>query len=376
VVLSDGKEIDAVSVAAVDEPHDLVLIRVPAKNLRALPLADPKSIEPGERVVAIGHPLGLGNTVTDGLVSAVRAVTPELTLLQISAPISPGSSGGPLIDERGRVIGVSTLYSLKGQNLNFGVPIEYLERLISRAGTDTPLAQFVWPGSKSGIERAVPHHDASMLAECSAEQLQSIVRGITGAIDIGAPLYNDGNHEACFRIYHGTALDLQKTLGKCGGKKALADGVRRASEVQGYDAKAWAMRDAFDGLLDAVARSGEAAAPPRGARRRNVPNHELKLLSGCSRADLAVVEDAIVSAIQIGAPLYNQGNIEACFRVYEGAILNLLGNDKKGCAGAEKALKDGLTRAASEKTYDDKAWALRDAFDGVLDVIARKVGGT
>jgi hypothetical protein len=376
VVLYDGKEISKVAVVAVDEPHDLVLIRVPAKKLRPLPFADPKSVVPGARVVAIGHPLGLGNTVTDGLVSAVRTISPELTLLQVSAPISSGSSGGPLIDDTGRAIGVSTLYSLEGQNLNFGVPIQYLLALIEKGGKPTPIADYRWPGGRGLIERAVPRHDPSLLAQCSSENLEAIVRSITGAIEIGAPLYNQGNHEACFRIYQGAALDLQKVLGECGGKKALADGVKRASEVQGWDAKAWAMRDAFDGLLDAVARTNGGAVEARGPRRRQVPNHPLKLLDGCSRQDLAVVEEAIVSAIDIGAPLYNQGNIEACFRVYEGAILNLLRNDEKGCRGAETALKKGLERAAGEKTYDDKAWALRDAFDGVLDVIARKIGGT
>ncbi len=144
VVLSDGKELSDVSVVAIDEAHDLVLIRVPARGLRALPLADIKQIEAGERVVAIGHPLGLGNTITDGLVSAVRTVSPDLTLLQISAPISSGSSGGPLIDESGRVIGVSTLYSIKGQNLNFGVPVDYLQRLMAGKASPTPLAKYEW----------------------------------------------------------------------------------------------------------------------------------------------------------------------------------------------------------------------------------------
>ncbi len=213
-----------------------------------------------------------------------------------------------------------------------------------------------------------------MLAGCTANDLERIVRGITGAIEVGAPLYNDGQHEACFRIYQGAALDLQKQLGACeGGKKALADGVARAAKADSYDAKAWAMRDAFDGLLDVVARKS-AGGGAVGGRRRDVPHHELSLLNGCSHEDMAVVEDAIGSAIDVGAPLYNQGNIEACFRVYEGAILNLLRSEHKGCAGPKDALRRGLKRAAAEKTYEDKAWALRDAFDGVLDVIGRKVG--
>ena len=69
------------------------------------------------------------------------------------------------------------------------------------------------------------------------------------AISVGAPLYNEGNHEACFRIYEGAALELEKVKG-CGGlKHALADGRRRAAETDDWADKAWRMRDVFDGII-------------------------------------------------------------------------------------------------------------------------------
>ena len=76
----------------------------------------------GERVVVIGAPEGLTNTVSDGLVSAIRTIDGR-TLLQISAPISPGSSGGPVLNEKGEVMGVSVSILREGQNLNFAVPL-------------------------------------------------------------------------------------------------------------------------------------------------------------------------------------------------------------------------------------------------------------
>ena len=66
----------------------MAVLKVPV-NLPVLPLGDSDSSRPGDKIVAIGHPLGLGNTVSDGLVSAIRRVSPQLVLLQISAPISP-----------------------------------------------------------------------------------------------------------------------------------------------------------------------------------------------------------------------------------------------------------------------------------------------
>src|SRR5262249_30804277 len=89
VSMSDGRKFDKVDVLAVDKAHDLAVLRVPATGLVPLALGDSQSVKPGERVVAIGNPLGLGNTISDGLISAVREIEPKkLTLLQITAPIA------------------------------------------------------------------------------------------------------------------------------------------------------------------------------------------------------------------------------------------------------------------------------------------------
>ncbi|HEX8360554.1 MAG TPA: trypsin-like peptidase domain-containing protein, partial [Longimicrobium sp.] len=89
---------------------------------RALP-------EVGEAVVVIGAPEGLSNTVSTGIVSAIRQLQGR-TLVQISAPISHGSSGGPVLNMRGEVIGVSVSVLSEGQNLNFAVPVTELTRLV------------------------------------------------------------------------------------------------------------------------------------------------------------------------------------------------------------------------------------------------------
>jgi S1-C subfamily serine protease len=78
----------------------------------------------------IGNPLGLEHTLTNGIISARRIYEGE-RFIQMSAPISPGNSGGPVFDRHGRVIGVSVAHLIGGQNLNFAVPVSQLQALIA-----------------------------------------------------------------------------------------------------------------------------------------------------------------------------------------------------------------------------------------------------
>ena len=120
VTLRDGRELHVVEVLAASPDHDLALVRVEAHGLPALALGDSDAMRPGDPVVAIGNPMGLEDTVSNGLVSARRKVEGGLEVLQVSAPIAPGSSGGPVFNDRGEVIGVATAVVEGGQNLAFG----------------------------------------------------------------------------------------------------------------------------------------------------------------------------------------------------------------------------------------------------------------
>jgi hypothetical protein len=257
VKLPDGREFNRVEVLAIDERHDLAVIRIPVRGMPALALGDSDHVKAGERVVAIGHPLGLGDTVSDGLVSAIRELDKDFKVMQISAPIAHGSSGGPLLNDHAEVIGIAFMISNEGQNLNFAIPANYLKpMLLSDAGM--PFAEFARRTAhkadpKTQIVRNVPDHPVKMLDDCPLEQVKIVFTDISQAISLGAPLYNQGNHEACFKIYDGASLDLEKNLTGCAGvKQALADGRTRAKALTSWTEKAWAMRDAFDGLLKVI----------------------------------------------------------------------------------------------------------------------------
>lgn len=117
-------------VIAVDAEGDLALLRIeaPANQVRPLSL-DKTSPQEGESVVVIGNPLGLEGSVTNGIVSAVRDIPTFGRIIQITAPISPGSSGSPVVNMQGQVIGVATLQITGGQSVNFAIPSERISQL-------------------------------------------------------------------------------------------------------------------------------------------------------------------------------------------------------------------------------------------------------
>ena len=239
VVLNDGREFKDVEVLGADPAHDLVVLRVEVEGLKALPLGDSHAVKPGERVVAIGHPLGLGNTVSDGIISAVRVIDPTITLLQITAPIAPGSSGGPIFNERAEVIGVATRAGIEGQNLNFGVPVAYLKPLLL-AERSMPLASFT------------KQLDIGLLEGCSVDDVKLAVTEIADALKIGVPLYNKGDAQGCYETYQKASLKLVGELKACGRvRETLLAGLSTANRAGSPEDKAWALRHAFDRVMNA-----------------------------------------------------------------------------------------------------------------------------
>ena len=369
IVTADRVEHSDVEVIALDKVHDLAVLRIGARKLKPLALGDSALAKAGEHVVAIGNPLGLGGTISDGLLSAIREL-PNLTVLQISAPISPGSSGGPVFNDHGEVIGVSTFLLSGGQNLNFAIPIDVVKPLLA-GDKGTPLAANVTPARG----RNIPHFPPSILSDCPAPQLQTIVGAISRAISIGAPLYNQGNFEACYRIYEGAALEVQQTVQQCQGpKQALIQGIDHAKTRPGWSDKAWAMRDTFDGLL-AVTVPTTAAGSRTTAVTRHIPLVPLSVIDECPTQDITSIAESINGAIHSGAPLYNSGNVEACYRIYEGAISEI---DRKHsrCPAARRVLQEGIQNADQVADWSAKAWALRDSFDGLMNAIATHTGAT
>jgi S1-C subfamily serine protease len=122
VKLPKGEIYPLTAMVAADEKADLVKLAVNlpggAPHYLTVSGARPKV---GEHVVVLGSPMGLEQTVSEGLVSAIRTIRGRGEFLQLSAPISPGSSGGPVVNMKGQVIGIVT-FQVRGQNINFAAP--------------------------------------------------------------------------------------------------------------------------------------------------------------------------------------------------------------------------------------------------------------
>lgn len=118
---------------AVDPHADIAIVMVTG-HAPPLKLAPEKSIVLGDQVYVVGNPLGLEGTFSEGIVSGLRKVGPD-SIIQMTAPISPGSSGGPLIDAEGSVIGVAVATFRDGQNLNLAVPVAYVSKLQASLAT-------------------------------------------------------------------------------------------------------------------------------------------------------------------------------------------------------------------------------------------------
>jgi S1-C subfamily serine protease len=142
----DGEVLRAVGLVSADARRDIVALKVAARETEPLPVAFDSVLNPGEAVYVMGNPLGQTGTFSGGMVSAHRVIE-GVSLVQITAPVSPGSSGGPVMNAFGNVVGVTTLMMRQGQNLNYAVPARYLQPMLARSRPPRPWQRSLVPAA-------------------------------------------------------------------------------------------------------------------------------------------------------------------------------------------------------------------------------------
>jgi S1-C subfamily serine protease len=146
-LIGDEEPARIAGAVASDASLDLVLLSVPALEAAPLPLGDSRAASIGDRVFVVGNPQDLEGTFSEGIISGKRK-REGVRLLQITAPISAGSSGGPVLDTNGRVIGVVASSLKTGQNLNFAIMADHVERLMRAIGEVREIARVAPPSDR------------------------------------------------------------------------------------------------------------------------------------------------------------------------------------------------------------------------------------
>lgn len=125
IITFNGKQYKESFVNATDSINDLALLRfTEGNNFKDGLKRNKEDYQIGQKIFVIGNPLGLNYTVTEGIISSIRKSLNN-EIIQFTAPVSKGSSGSPILDENGQVLGVVSFQMREGQNLNFAIPIKY-----------------------------------------------------------------------------------------------------------------------------------------------------------------------------------------------------------------------------------------------------------
>jgi hypothetical protein len=266
----DGKSMTA-RVETTAPELDIAIIRVssPDPGQVTLPMGSGAQARPGQEVIALGTPLGLQNTVTRGIVSAVREVG-GLTLVQTDAAINPGNSGGPLLDRAGQVIGITTMGvgAAVAQGLSFAIAIEHAQALLAgkRSGQrGTPLTT---------LNDAMAGRGGSAPTAASRERAAKSYEEAIAAQDTRANALDD-NWKAFKRICY------QGTIAAVAGHEWFAVWDPKAMQgtiPPGCTSVFDGIKKTADAIRDAVVAAGEAARQADvypGPRRDALKRHRL-----------------------------------------------------------------------------------------------------
>jgi S1-C subfamily serine protease len=259
-IIGQTAHLNIKGVVAVDTSHDLALLQLDDSSANPLELAPSISINIGDSVYAIGNPYGLEGTFSQGVVSSIREVRTD-RLLQITAAISPGSSGGPVLDETGTVIGVSFLTLVGGQNLNFAIPSQYVISLIRNKSEPRPLAT---------VSQSAP---AALFGRVGGQEARSGVVGENLTYD--RPVYQTGDYSFSIRN------KLKQSVANISGVLVFYDTHGEPIDIQSVR---------YAGVIPAGLAKRMTGHVDASVERLNCPDRNFPYLSAPPRPPKAKVE--------------------------------------------------------------------------------------
>lgn len=186
VVLANGDIYDDIAVVDVDERRDLVVLKLKAYNLVPAAMGDSDDIRVGDTVVLVGSPEGFDSTVSEGVISAMRDTGAGYSVIQTSAPASPGSSGGGMFNADAELIGIVTSQARQGQNLNFAVPFNYARGLLSTEPTMTlsDLTERLTTSADASSRVAESTSSSTGISSADADRFNDLMQAISADEDL------------------------------------------------------------------------------------------------------------------------------------------------------------------------------------------------
>lgn len=250
--LSDGRTLPVRGVAAVDPRRDVAVLDVGLLDAAPVRVGSTRLVDEGQPVHVFGMVTGEGRVRwADAKVSGVQIVGAALSLYTVEGDVPPDASGGPLIATDGSVLGLVTVAETEEGLTVLSVPWRYIEPLL-RQNHELPIGA-LGTSIRRSPRREVPDHPLTLLQGSAVSGLEATTDLIANAIRVGAPAYNEGDIAKCFEVYAAAARRLIDTRDDCPGvQQAMRAGLNRASSLKDVDHRAWAMRDAFDGLLQVI----------------------------------------------------------------------------------------------------------------------------
>ncbi|MBL8920827.1 MAG: trypsin-like peptidase domain-containing protein [Myxococcaceae bacterium] len=265
--LADGRRLPVQAVCALDIKRDLAVLDVGLLDAAPVRPAGVRLAEDGQGVFLFGLvPREDRVRWVEGTLGTTQLIAPGVAVYTLHGEIPPDASGGPLVARDGSVLGIVTMAESDEGIIALGIPWKHIEPLMP-LNQQLPLSALT---RRRGPARQIPQHPLSLLEGSNMAGLEATTRAIAGAIEQGAPAYNEGDAEKCFKVYQQVARQLIDARTDCPGvQTALRDGLARAKGLTDADHRAWALRDAFDGLLSVIekymrTRLGLASAPNAG----------------------------------------------------------------------------------------------------------------
>lgn len=196
-----GKVLPVRGVLELDKAHDLALIKVtPVSAFKPIPIGNSSRVKIGERVIALGNPEGFQNTISEGIVSGFRMSFSNIywgfKLFQITTPISPGSSGGALLNSKGELVGITSAgFVQEAENLNIAVPIDYVKPMLPETG------RFVFVEKFAPTEASPSKEIRKETLETSLYFMDNLFKSVSDIIDAEAKTEQSGIPKPDIRFY-------------------------------------------------------------------------------------------------------------------------------------------------------------------------------